>query len=130
MDDRIHIAHLINPVRFPVDSELTHTQPLTFESMKRAAAQADDVARIDLLTAQYPEDRVIIPPLFTQTNDLERSVADLGSFSVNRKLPLIGHHLASLLLPRGGDPDQNRTGCLHHQSSPGARSLSDSGGTA
>jgi len=90
MDDRIHIAHLINPVRFPVDSELTHTQPLTFESMKRAAAQADDVARIDLLTAQYPEDRVIIPPLFTQTNDLERSVADLGSFSVNRKLPLIG----------------------------------------
>ena len=48
------------------------------------------MARIDLLTAQYPEDRVIIPPLFTQTNDLERSVADLGSFSVNRKLPLIG----------------------------------------
>ncbi len=90
MDDRIHIAHLINPVHSLVDSELTRTQPLTFESMRRAAAQADAVARVELLTTQFPEDYEIIPPFFTRTRDLERSVADLHHFSIRRKLPLIG----------------------------------------
>ena len=90
MNGRIHIAHLINPVRFPGESELTHTQPLTFESMRRAAEQAEAVARVDLLTTQYPEDHEIIPPFFTRTPDLERSVADVHSFTVRRKLPLIG----------------------------------------
>jgi hypothetical protein len=90
MDDRIHIAHLINPVRLPVDSDLTYAQPLTFESMRHAAVQANGVARVDLLTTQFPEDREIIPPFFTQTRDLERSAADMHKFSVNRKLPLIG----------------------------------------
>jgi hypothetical protein len=90
MDGRIHIAHLVNPVRVPVAHELTYTQPLTFESMRRAAAEAEDVADVDLLTTQFPEDHEIIPPYFTRTRDLERSVADLHGFSVRRKLPLIG----------------------------------------
>src|SRR5271167_1997215 len=89
MDDRLHIAHLVNPVRSPVDSDLTYAQPLTFESMRRAAEQAQDVARIDLLTAQYPDDHAIIPPYFTRTRDLDRCVADLHPFTVYRKLPLI-----------------------------------------
>jgi hypothetical protein len=90
MDEKIYIAHLINPVRSPIARELTYAQPLTFESMRRAAAEAADVARVDLLTAQYPEDHEIIPPYFTRTRDLNRSVADLHDFSVHRKLPLIG----------------------------------------
>jgi hypothetical protein len=90
MDDRIHLAHLINPVRSAVAHELAHAQPLTFESMRRAAAEAETVARVDLLTTQYPEDHEIIPSFFRCTPDLDRSVADLHGFSVRRKLPLIG----------------------------------------
>jgi hypothetical protein len=86
MDDRIHIAHLINPVRFPVDSDLTHAQPLTFESMRRAARGGRGPRRF---AVQFRRSRDH-PPFFTQTRDLERSVADVHKFSVNRKLPLIG----------------------------------------
>ncbi|MGD0297583.1 MAG: hypothetical protein ABSE86_10730 [Bryobacteraceae bacterium] len=89
MAEKVHIAHLINPVGLPPDNQLARTQPLTFESMRRAAEQADAVARIDLLSTQYPEDHAIIPAFFTRTPDLERSVADLHPFTVRRKLPLI-----------------------------------------
>ena len=89
MDDRPHIAHLINPVRRPIDSDLRYAQPLTFESMRRAADQAKKIARVDLLSAQYPEDHEIIPPYFLPTPDLDRCVADMSTFSVYRKLPLI-----------------------------------------
>lgn len=89
MQQRVHIAHLVNPVRSPVDSELVDLQPLTFESMRRAAEQAQDVARIDLLTTQYSEDHEVIPSFFARTPNLTRSVADVHSFSTYRKLPLI-----------------------------------------
>jgi hypothetical protein len=89
MEELLHIAHLVNPVRSPIDSDLACAQPLTFESMRRAAEQASDAARIELLTAQYPEDHEIIPPYFTRTPDLDRCVADLHPFTVYRKLPLI-----------------------------------------
>lgn len=90
VDDKVHIAHLVNPVRSPLDNELVYLQPLTFESMRCAAEKAQRVARVDLLTAQYPEDHQIIPPFFRRTPDLDRCVADLHSFSRYKKLPLIG----------------------------------------
>src|SRR4051812_30829119 len=96
VDERVRIAHLINPVRFPGDADLAVTQPLTFESIRRAAAQANAVAQIDLLTTQYPEDHDVIPAFFTRTPDLDRCVADLHPFSVHRKLPLIADLLARL----------------------------------
>jgi hypothetical protein len=96
MEGRIHIAHLINPVRFPQATELSGTQFLTYQSMWTAAQKAERVARIDLLTAQYAEDHVVIPPFFRRTPDLERSVADVHRFSVYRKLPLI-HDLVERL---------------------------------
>ncbi len=89
MTTRVHIAHLVNPVRVAPDHELSYTQPITFESMRQAAAQAQDVACVDLLTAQYAEDHEIIPSFFTRTPDLDRSVTDLHTFRVPRKLPLI-----------------------------------------
>ena len=96
MADRVHIAHLINPVRSPQEAALAETQALTFESMRQAAAQARRVARVDLLTAQYAEDHEIIPAFFTRTPDLDRSVADVHRFSVQRKLPLLGDLLQRL----------------------------------
>ena len=89
MDDIIHIAHLVNPIRRPVYAELAQAQRLTFESMRRAAVQAAPDVRVDLLTTQYPEDHAIIPAFFRRTPDLQRSVADFHPFRVPRKLPLL-----------------------------------------
>src|SRR5262245_11084700 len=96
MGQKIHIAHLVNPVRSPQDPGLAHTQALTFESMRAAAAQAEHVARVDLFTAQYPEDHEIIPAYFSRTPDLDRSVADVHTFSVHRRLPLLADLLERL----------------------------------
>src|SRR5512145_470757 len=96
MADRVHIAHLVNPVRSPQDPVLAQTQALTFESMRMAAAQAERVARVDLLTAQYPEDHEIIPAFFERTPDLDRSVADVHPFSVTRRLPILADLLERL----------------------------------
>ena len=56
-------------------------------------AIARDFARgkVDVLlfTAQYPEDRPLVPADFQATRDLERSVLDLGHFRKKRKLPFI-----------------------------------------
>lgn len=101
MDHRLHIAHLVNPVCSPIDRDLAHAQPLTFESMRRSAEEAKDVARIDLLTAQYSEDHKIIPPYFTRTPDLDRCVADLHPFTVYRKLPLIADLVQRLYFGSG-----------------------------
>ncbi len=89
MATKVHIAHLVNPVRRPLEADVASCQPLTFESMRRAAERAASVATVELLTAQYPEDHPVIPAGFRPTPDLTRSAADLGDFTVQRKLPLL-----------------------------------------
>ena len=92
----VRIAHIINPVAVAPESELGIAQPVTFESMRVAAEQASGSVQVELYTAQYPEDRAIVPPHFTMTPDLERSAADVGTFAVPRKLPLLGDILQRL----------------------------------
>jgi|ERR1041384_862708 hypothetical protein len=89
MTDRIRIAHLVNPVKAPVYSELTYAQPITFETMRVARETAGREVAVELLTAQFPEDHEIIPAYFRQTPDLERSAADFGLFTKPKKLPLL-----------------------------------------
>lgn len=83
----ITIGHIINPVKVDRTSDLYVAQPITFETMR--AAQAIAGRGIELYTAQYPEDRPIIPAGFTATPDLERSILDFGQFREQRKLPLL-----------------------------------------
>ncbi|MDC7995721.1 hypothetical protein [Altibacter sp. HG106] len=64
-------------------------QPITFESMRRAKEFAKDAVAVTLLTTQYEEDKEIIPNYFEVSPNLTRSVLDVGSFSVPRKLPLL-----------------------------------------
>ncbi len=60
------------------------------ESMKIAQEQSKHSSKINLVTTQFEEDKVIIPAYFKMLPNLERSVLDLRSFSKPRKLPLIG----------------------------------------
>jgi hypothetical protein len=85
----LSFAHIVNPVIVPESSDLFLAQPVTFETMRRARATAGNVAEVALLSAQFPEDRPLVPGDFVATPDLERSALDLGEFKSPRKLPLI-----------------------------------------
>ena len=87
---------MINPVIVDKASDLYAAQPITFETMKTAKKFAAGKVEVDLFTAQYAEDRALIPDGFHLTPDLERSVLDLGNFQKKRKLPLLADILDRL----------------------------------
>ena len=60
------------------------------ESVKIAQEQSKHSSKINLVTTQFEEDKVIIPAYFKVLPNLERSVLDVRSFSKPRKLPFIG----------------------------------------
>jgi hypothetical protein len=88
------IAHIINPFIASPDSDLRYAQPITFESIRRAAENAVNEMDIELLAASYEEDESIIPAFFRKTGFLERSVLDKNNFSKKIKLPLIADILS------------------------------------
>lgn len=90
------LAHIINPVKVSASSDLHVAQPITFESIRMAKNFADGKQEAELFTVCYPEDREIIPPLFTQLPDLKRSVLDIKNFSAQKKYPLLADVLQAL----------------------------------
>jgi hypothetical protein len=88
-DLAVKFAHIVNPVVVPPASDLFVAQPVTFETMRRARAAAAGTVDVELFTAQYAEDRPLVPADFMATPDLTRSLLDFGTFSKPRKLPLI-----------------------------------------
>lgn len=84
-----NIAHIINPVITDQFSDLFIAQPITFESMRAARDFAKSIVDVSLFTAQFENDQNIIPDYFIRTPDLNRSILDVGTFDVKRKLPLI-----------------------------------------
>lgn len=100
--EKLCITHIINPVKVGPTSDLYKAQPITFETMRIARDMVSDHLDVNLVSVQFEEDRAIIPDYFHCTENLERSVLDVGSFNHKRKLPLIDD-----LLERGlsYDPD-------------------------
>jgi hypothetical protein len=90
------IAHIVNPVLVDPSSDLFLAQPITFESMRRARVEVLPKLRVTLYSAQYAEDKKIVPRDFLLTADLTRSVLDVGEFNIPRKLPLLRDILARL----------------------------------
>ena len=82
-------AHIVNVVAAGRASDLMMAQPITFESMRVARAFTGQPEKVTLLTAQFVEDRAVVPEDFTATPDLERSILDLGTFQKPRRLPLL-----------------------------------------
>ena len=83
------IAHIVNPVIVDESSDLYIAQPITFRTMEIARQGAGGSVDVELFTAQYPEDRALVPQGWTATPDLDRSVMDVGTFRHKRKLPLL-----------------------------------------
>lgn len=93
----VEIAHIINPVKVNKSSDLFVAQPVTFKTMQIARELAKQQnLEIELYSAQFPEDRVIVPDFFYKTPDLTRSVMNLQTFKKNRKLPLMKDILDNL----------------------------------
>lgn len=90
------IAHIVNPVIVGESSDLYIAQPITFRTMEIARQRARDTVDVELFTAQYAEDRALVPGTFTATPSLSRSVTDVGTFRHPRKLPVLADILDRL----------------------------------
>ena len=83
-------AHVVNSVKVAPSSDLYIAQPITFESMRIAQQLAATFSiPVELCAVNFPEDDEIVPTFFGCRKHLERSVLDVGRFSIPRKLPLI-----------------------------------------
>ena len=83
------LAHIVNPVIVDKASDLYIAQPITFETMRAARHHGSKQVHVEHFTAQYREDRALIPHSFVVTPNLTRSVQDVGTFRHARKLPLL-----------------------------------------
>jgi|GEM_PF-254027 len=99
----IKIAHIINPVKVDRSSDLYIAQPIAFETIKIAKEFAKDNVKIDLFSAQFPEDIDFVPNFFLKTKNLGRSVLDLGTFKEKRKLPILKDILDRLYISSDAD---------------------------
>jgi hypothetical protein len=82
-------AHIINPVIVLRESSLFIAQPITFETIRTAQKYSRGHVKVDLFSAQYPEDSSFVPEGFHLTKNLTQSVLDFGAFKEKRRLPLI-----------------------------------------
>ena len=82
-------AHIVHPLIVPPDSDLFRAQPVTFKTMQTAKDFAKDELQVEFYSAQYFEDRSIVPPDFFMTPDLNRSIMDIATFKYPRRLPLL-----------------------------------------
>jgi hypothetical protein len=83
------VTHIINPFCAPKGSDLEYAQPITFETMRRAKENAQEIIEIELLAATYPEDEKMVPGYFKKASFLKESVLDHEDFHKRIKLPLI-----------------------------------------
>ena len=82
-------AHLMNTYSTPPGSDTDRIHQATYASMQTARDFSADKHTIGFISVQLPEDRDSAPDMFLKSDDLQRSVLDLHSFNVSRKLPLL-----------------------------------------
>ncbi|MCC6371425.1 MAG: hypothetical protein IT236_10515 [Bacteroidia bacterium] len=99
----LHLAHIVNPFVAEPSSDLFTAQPITFKSMVAAKNNAERVVQVDLLSAQFEEDRAMVPDEFVLTPNLTRSVTDLAHFEKKIKLPLLADVLERLYTSSSAD---------------------------
>jgi len=85
----MEIAHIINPVVVPNSSDLHYAQPITFRTLGIAKEFTKGRLDVQIFSTQFPEDRGIVPDFLSSAGDLDRSVIDLQTFRIKRRLPLL-----------------------------------------
>jgi len=75
------IGHIIHPVIVDESSDLVIAQPITFETMNRAAGFSDGDTDVSLYAVQYHDEaRIALPGRFVRTPDLRRCATDIKTF--------------------------------------------------
>lgn len=82
-------AHIINPVKVPSHTGLGVAQQITFESIHTALKYTSGRTDVSIYAVCFKEDREVIPGWVHVLPTLEQSVLDLGTFSSNKKYPLL-----------------------------------------
>lgn len=77
-------------------SDLFFAQPITFQSMLNARQNARHAVQVELLSAQYAGDIVMVPQGFKATRNLQQSVLDVAVFEHQVRLPLLAEILDRL----------------------------------
>jgi hypothetical protein len=85
----LRVGHIINPVIVSRSSDLFIAQPITFETMRVAQDYARNLVDVKLFSAQYSEDRPLVPSYITKTPNLNRSILDMYPNCGTRKLPFL-----------------------------------------
>lgn len=86
----VRIAHIVNPVPAGYDSDLYSAQPVTFESMRRAAAfAATQGIDVDLVAVRAGKDEISTPNGFLAAPSAATVVTQRASFRRPRPLPLL-----------------------------------------
>jgi hypothetical protein len=85
----VKIAHIINSVKVHEKNELFVAQQVTFSTMNRSKDWCNGNAEINFYSAQFEEDRSVLPEFITPLTNLKRSVLDVNQKLQGKKLPLI-----------------------------------------
>lgn len=88
-EQSIRLAHVINIFGAPAGSEAQHIQNITLESLTRAKEATGEGVEVELLSAQFAEDRAFVPGHVRATADLDHSVQDDVVCTDKRRLPYI-----------------------------------------
>ena len=83
------LAHLMNTYAAAPGSKADRIHQATYTSMQTARYFCGDLHEVRFISVQFAEDRDSTPGMFHMSGDLQRSVLDLHSFNVSRKLPLL-----------------------------------------
>jgi hypothetical protein len=90
----MHIRHVVNTIGPSARPDLLDAQRLTLSTMERAIRSTSPEIEIEVVGVRFPDEGLPAPWLVDGWT-LDRSVADLGTFTNGRRLPL----LADLLDP-------------------------------
>jgi len=83
------IAHIVNLFKPSNDSDLKLAQEVTISSMLAARNACSEPSKVQLLSAQIREDRNVVSQGFVATQNLDRNVFELGTFSKKMELPIL-----------------------------------------
>ena len=92
----ISLAHIVNLAAVDPNSDLGRAQPITVETMRQARNWSAGETNVELCAACFPEDAQLVPAGFRRVRDLDRSVLDLATFALPRRLPVLADILGRL----------------------------------
>ncbi len=93
-DQPTRICHVLNTVGPSAPKSLVEIQDLTLASIECALRNLPDTVDVEVRAARFVEDPVPAPWIVDSVQ-LDRSVLDLGEFSIPRRLPLLGDVLGA-----------------------------------